>query len=168
MRLVLRPWLLEWQKQNNNTYFTNVRKTIRSVILSNIFQTRQQHCCTTAAGMFQVSKVVAPTSQQVLIPRCVSVYFECKQTVLRRPEFACMLRIKQRTLHLKIFLFTFSKGSSTLPQSVFKIMCNKTGSCIACALMSGMHWRREYKKTFIQNPINIKFKKTFNQLSQLT
>ena len=137
MRLVLRPWLLEWQKQNNSTYFRNVRKTIGRIILSNIFQTSQQHCCTTAAGMLQISKVVAPTFQQALILRCVSLYFEWKQTVLRKHEFACMLRIKQRTQHLKISLLTFSKGSSTLPQNVFKNVCNKTGSCIASALMSG-------------------------------
>ena len=127
MHLVLRPWLLEWQKQNNSAYFRNVGKTIGRIILSNIFQTSQQHCCTTAAGMLQVSKVVAPTSQQALIPRCVSLYLECKQTVLRRREFACMHRIKQYTLHLKISLFTLS-----LPQNAFKNVCNKTGSCTAC------------------------------------
>ena len=137
MRLVLRPWLLEWQKQNNSTYFRNVRKTIGRIILSNIFQTSQQHCCTTAAGMLQVSKVVAPTSQQALISRCVSPYLERKQTVLRRREFACMFCIKQRTLHWKISLFTFSNESSTLPQNVFKDVCNKTGSCIASALILG-------------------------------
>ena len=137
MRLVLRPWLLERQKENNGTYFKNVRKTIGMIVLSNIFQTSQQHCCTTAARMLQVSKVVTPTSQQALIPRCISLYLECKQAVLRRREFACMLRIKQCTLHLKISLFTFSKESSTLPQNVFKNVCNKTGSCIASALMSG-------------------------------
>ena len=71
------------------------------------------------------------------MPRCVSLYLECKQTVQRRREFACMLRIKQRTLHLKISLFTSSKESSTLPQNVFINVCNKIGSCIASALMSG-------------------------------
>ena len=88
-------------------------------------------------AMSQVSKVVTPTSQQALLPRCVSLCLEWKQTVLRERELACMLRIKQRTLHLKISLFTFSKESSTLPQNVFKNVCNKTGSCIASALMSG-------------------------------
>ena len=137
MRLALRPSLLEWQKQNNRTCFRNARKTIGRIILSNIFQTSQQHCCTTAAGMLKVSKVVAPTSQQTFIPRCVSFYLEYKQTVLQRREFACMFRIKQRTLPLKISLFTFSKMSSTLPQNGFKNVCNKAGSCIASALMSG-------------------------------
>ena len=147
MRLVLRPWLLEWQKQNNSTYFRNVRKTIGSIILSNIFQTSQQHCCTTVVGMFQVSKVAAPNSQQALILRCVSLYLECKQTVLRRREFACMLRIKQRTLHLKISLFTFSKESSTLPQNVFKNVRNKAGSCTVSALRrcTGM---KQYSNNF--------------------
>ena len=117
------------------------RNNRKENVLSNIFQTSQQHGCTNgcmaAAGMLQVSKVVAPTSQQVLIPRCVSLYLEYKQTVLRRHEFVCILRIKQRALHLVISLFTFSKEGSTLPQNVFKNVCNKTGSCTASALMSG-------------------------------
>ena len=149
MRLVLRPWLLEWQKQNNSTYFRNIRKTIGRIILSNIFQTSQQLCCTTAAGMLQMSRVVATTSQQALIPRYVSLYLECKQTVLRRCEFACMFCIKQRMLHLKISLFTFSKESSTLPQNVFQNVCNKTESCIASALMSGYVLGMEQYMTFI-------------------
>ena len=48
-----------------------------------------------------------------------------------------VFRIKQRTLPLKISLFTFSNMSSTLPQNGFKNVCNKAGSCIASALMSG-------------------------------
>ena len=48
-----------------------------------------------------------------------------------------MLRIKQRTLDLKISLFTFSKEISKLLENVFKNVCNKTGHCIAFALMSG-------------------------------
>ena len=118
MRLVLSPWLLEWQKQNNSTYFRNVRKTIKRIIFSNIFQTSQQHCCTTAAGILQVSKVVAPTSQQALIPHFVSLYLECKQTVLWRREFACMLCIKQCTLHLKVSIFTFQRDFNTATKCV--------------------------------------------------
>ena len=138
MRLAVRPWLLEWQKQNNITYFKNVRKSIGRIMLSNMVQTSQQHCCMTAAGMLQVYKVVALASQQALIPRCVGLYLEYKQTVLRRREFVCMLRIKHRTLHLKVSLFTFLiKESSTLPQNMFKNVYNKTGSCIASVLMSG-------------------------------
>ena len=153
-------------------YFRNVRKTIGRIILSNIFQTSQQHCCTTA-GMLRVSKVVASTSQQSLILRCVRLYLEYKQTVLQRREFVCMLRIKQCTLHLMIFLFTFSKESPTLPQNVFKNVCNKTGSCTASALMSGDVLAMKQYMTYIripqtlQNPINVKFQKTFNQLSLL-
>ena len=68
---------------------------------------------------------------------CVSLYLEYKQTVLWRREFVCMLHINQRTVHLMISLFTFSKESSTLTQNVFKNVCNKTGSCAASALMPG-------------------------------
>ena len=117
MRLVLRPWLLEWQKQHNNTYFRNVIRTTERISLSNIFQTSQQHCCQTAARMLQVSKAVVPTSQQVLISRFVSPYLEYKQIVFRRRDFVCMLRMKQRTLHLMISLFIFSKEHLTLPQT---------------------------------------------------
>ena len=56
--------------------------------------------------------------------------------MLQRREFACMLRIKQPTLHLKISLFTLLKENSTLPQNVFKNVCNKEESCIVSALMS--------------------------------
>ena len=48
-----------------------------------------------------------------------------------------VFRIKQRTLHLKISLFTFSKESSILAQNVFKNGCQRTGPCIASLLMSG-------------------------------
>ena len=108
MQLVLRPWLLEWQKQDNGTYFKNTGKTIRKLILSNIFQTSQQHCCTTAAEMLQVSKNVVPTSQQSLFSSCVSLYLEHKQIVLRRREFVCMLCAKH-TLHLLLSLFIFTE-----------------------------------------------------------
>ena len=107
MMLVLRPWLLEWQKQDNSTYFKNTGKALRKIILSNIFQTSQQHCCTTAAGMLQVSRNVVPTSQQSLFSSCVSLYLEYKQIVLRRRGFVCMLCVKQHTLHLMISLLTF-------------------------------------------------------------
>ena len=49
----------------------------------------QQHCCTTAAGMLKVSKIVALTSQQALI----SSYVKYKQIVLWRGQFVCMLCI---------------------------------------------------------------------------
>ena len=149
MHLALRPWLLEWQKQNNKTYFRNVRKKIGRIILSTIFQTSQQHCCTTTAGMLQVSKAVAAISQQALTPCCVSLYLEYKQTVLRRREFARMLRMRQSTLHLQISLFSFLKESSKLPQNVFKNVCNKAGSCIASSLMSGDILAMKQDVTFI-------------------
>ena len=108
MHLVLRPWLLEWQKQNNSMYFRNVKKIIGRITFNNILQTAQQ---------LQVSKVVAPTSQQALISRCVTLYLEYKQTVLPKLKFACMLLIKQCTLHLK-FLFSPFQKSLTLLQKI--------------------------------------------------
>ena len=126
MHDVLRPWLLDWQKQDNSTYFKNLIRTIGRIILSNIFQTSQQHCCTTAAGMLLVPKFVAPASEQALISRFVSLYLEYKRIMLRRREFVFMLRIRQSTLYLMISLFTFSKERSTLPQNVFKSVGNKT------------------------------------------
>ena len=96
MRLVVRPWLLEWQEQDNSTYFRNVERTIGRIVLSNIFQNNQQHCCQSTAGMLQVSKVVMPTSQQALTLCCVSLCQKCKQFVLWRGEFIFMLRIKSR------------------------------------------------------------------------
>ena len=64
--------------------------------------------------MLQVSKVVTPTSQLALISCFVSPYLEYKQIVFWRREFVCMLYIKQRTMHLMISLFTFSKEHLTL------------------------------------------------------
>ena len=89
MRLILRTQFLEWHRQDNSTYFKNVGRTIERMILSNIFQASQQHCCMTTAGMLQVSKIVALTSQQALI----SSYVKYKQIVLRRDQFVCMLCI---------------------------------------------------------------------------
>ena len=45
-------------EQDNSKYFRIAGRTIGRIILSNIFQTSQQHFCTTAAGMLQMSKVV--------------------------------------------------------------------------------------------------------------
>ena len=127
--------------------FQECKEIIGRIILSNIFKTSQQHCCTTAAGMLQVFKVVIPTSQKALIPHCVSLNLKYKQTVLRRRRFACVLSIKQCTLYLKIFLSTFSKESSTLPQNVFKNVRNKSGSCTVSALRrcTGM---KQYSNNF--------------------
>ena len=90
-----------FQKYKKNNWKDNFEQYLLDKLAATVF------------GMLQVSKVVAPTSQQALILRCVSLYLECKQTVLWRREFASMLRIKQGTLHLKISLFTFSKEFST-------------------------------------------------------
>ena len=79
------------------------------MILTNIFQRIQQHCCTTAAGMLQVFIVVAPKSQQTLILSCASLYLRYKKIVLWRREFIYMFCIKQRKLYLMISLFAFSQ-----------------------------------------------------------
>ena len=166
MCLALRSWLLEWQKQYNSAYFRNVRKTIGNFeqYLPDRLAALLHDYCRNVAGVYSCGTdlIVGLNS------RCVSLCLEYKQTVLRRREFVCMLRIKQHKLHLKISLFTFSKESSTLPQNGFKNVCNKAGSCIASALMSGDILARYnfYIRITqsIQNPINIKFEKTFNQL----
>ena len=159
MRLAVRPWLLEWQKQNNSTYFKNVRKSIGRIMLSNMVQTSQQHCCMTAAGMLQVYKVVALASQQALIPRCVGLYLEYKQTVLRRREFVCMLR--------KGEFNTATKYVQTCVQQdrLLYSFCPNVRRCTGDEAIYNFYIRITQT---IQNPINIKFEKAFNQFSLLS
>ena len=61
-------------------YFRNAGRTIGMIILSNIFQASQQHCCITAAGMLRQSKVIAMTSYQALISSCVSFEIQANCT----------------------------------------------------------------------------------------
>ena len=77
-------------------------------------------------------------------------YLEYKQTVFWRREFFCMLRIKQRSLHLMTSLFTFSKERLTLLQNTKYVLC-ATGhdfsvESTASAIMS---------ETFIALKVNI-------------
>ena len=119
------------KKQDNSTYFRNVKRTIERISLSNIFQT-------TAARMSQVSKVVAPTSQQALISHFVSSFSEYKQTVLPRPEFFCMRSMRQRTLQLMISLFTFSKERLILLQNVLCVLQTRHGFSVESSAPSLM------------------------------
>ena len=134
------------------------------IILSNIFQKSQQHCCATAAGMLQFSKVVAPTSYQVLIQNRVSLHFEYQQIVFRRLEFLCMFCIKHRTLQRCYKIC--SKACATRQDFSFGSsysFCSNVTRCIG----DGNNIQLLYKINRgynVQNPI--KFEEAFNQVTQ--